>query len=219
MKKVLIFNGSPRKSGNTSALINEFINGCKTNNAYIELFNTHELNIDYCRGCLRCNVLGKCSNQNDEWQVIADKMFNFDVIVFASPVYFHHVTASMKKLIDRFRSFINVQITEDGLIHTPYKTWNAEIVLVLVMGSPDKAEADPVIDMFRFIQSFMSPGKELHVITGTRLAVSGQVLMSDEKLSQLYNKMKISQHLIQHDLTNNNYLLQQCFRSGVELTV
>ncbi|MCF8370303.1 MAG: flavodoxin family protein [Bacteroidales bacterium] len=218
MKKVLIFNGSPRKTGNTSALTQHFVKGAETNTDQVELIQIDKLDLDYCLGCLRCNMIGKCGRPGDAWQSISEKMDQSDVIVFASPIYFHHVTAQMKKLIDRFRSLFHVQITETGLTHTAVKEWDKEVVLILTLGSPDDKDAQPAINMFRFLLSVLSPGKELHVIKGTRLAVTNQLEMTEDELAKLYGKLKLPGELVANDYLQNRELARLCNDLGHRLT-
>ncbi len=218
MKKVLAFNGSPRKTGNTSTMLKKFAEGAASGNAKIELLDMGEIQLEYCRGCLRCNVLGRCSLHGDDWEQISNKIVEADVLVFASPVYFHHVPAPMKKLIDRFRSFIHVQITETGLKHTPRHAWNKDFVLLLSMGSPNPDEAQPIIDLFNFMTSILGEGNKLHVIRATRLAVVQQLLKTEEELGAMYAKMNLPVHLAAGDHKNNKTVLYDCYSLGISLT-
>jgi multimeric flavodoxin WrbA len=218
MKKVLAFMGSPRKTGNTSLLLNKFMEGASLNSEWTETIQTHEMELKYCTGCLRCNILGRCAQSGDEWESISRKILEADVLVFASPVYFHHVSAPMKKLIDRFRSFIHVQITETGLIHTPSHTWNKDFVLLLSMGSPDNSDAEPVVDLFNYIISILGAKNRLHTIMATRAAVVQQMNKSADELALLYAKMNIPTHLARNDYTKNQKILKSCFTLGKSLS-
>ena len=218
MKKVLTFNGSPRKQGNTSLLLQHFHDGVKQHTNLVEEINTHDIELKYCCGCLRCNILGKCATTGDDWENISKKIHEADVLVFATPIYFHHVTAPLKMLIDRFRSFIHVQITETGLIHTPHKKWNKDFVLLLCMGSSDAKDAKPVIDLFNYMTSILGSENKLHVITATRLAVVKQVIKNEEELKLLYSKLKLPVHLAKEDAKQNKEILKQCFQLGKILT-
>jgi multimeric flavodoxin WrbA len=73
-------------------------------------------------------MIGRCGRPGDEWQEIKEKLDLADLVVFASPVYFHHVTAQLKKLIDRFRSLFHVQITETGLTFLLQLCTQSEII-------------------------------------------------------------------------------------------
>jgi multimeric flavodoxin WrbA len=214
MKQILALNGSPRKKGNTHYLLDYFLKGAQKHKNYIDSIHVSDLDLQYCQGCLRCNLLGYCSIKHDDWPVISNKIQEADVLVFATPIYFHHVTAQLKTLIDRFRSFIHVAITETGLQHTPGKRWKKDIVLLLTMGSSDEGEAVQTIDMFRFIARTMGTNNSLHVLKGRRLAVSGQVVKTPDELAQLYPKLHLPTELAKEDAVRNKKLLEDCSRLG-----
>jgi len=215
---ILAFNGSPRKKGNTSLLLKEIIKGARECSAKIDEIDTHKINLMYCKGCLRCNLIKRCAIKGDDWKGLTSKLLNADVIIFASPVYFHHLTAPLKKILDRFRSFVNVRITEDGLHYTPWHEWRKHFVLLLSLGSSDDADAQPVIDLFKYITAMLGPDNKLHCVTGTRLAVVNQVTMSEEELLSLYAKLKLPLHLATQDYQSNQTLLKRCYQLGKELT-
>ncbi len=207
-----------RRDGNTSILLEHFLNGAKSNTDYAEEIIARDSDVEYCRGCLRCNLLGRCSINNDDWGDISRKILDADVLVFASPVYFHHVSAPLKKLIDRFRSFIHVQITETGLIHTPRHEWNKDFVLLMSMGSPDDSDARPVIELFEFIRSVLGKNNRLHVITATRLAAVNQLIKTKEELKILYPKLKLPADIAGEDYSKNQEVLKRCYELGKSLT-
>ena len=218
MKTILAFNGSPRPAGNTAFLLQGFLEGVRENDLEAEVILPHKLDLEYCQGCLRCNVLRRCSIQGDEWNELSSKIQHADVLVFASPVYFHHISAPMKKMMDRFRSFIHVQITETGLNHTPWQTWKKDFVLILSQGSPDTSDAGPVVDLFRFMTTILGSGNKLHVITATRLAVAKQVIKSEDELRALYLKLRLPEGLAAGDFKRNQEILKECKQLGFDLT-
>ena len=57
-------------------------------------------NINFCRGCLACQKIKKCVIQDDMLE-IEEKMVNFDVIVFATPIYYYEMSGQLKTLLDR----------------------------------------------------------------------------------------------------------------------
>jgi len=212
--KILAFNGSPRRQGNTSALLQQLVRGARELGAYVEEIIASEINITYCVGCLKCNLLQRCAIRNDEWQELSQKILAADVLVFASPVYFHHLTAPLKKILDRFRSFMHVQITEQGLKHTPWHSWRKHFVLLLSLGSSVVDDALPIIDLFKFITSELGPDNKLTTIVGTRLAVVRQINMSCDELKHLYSKLLLPDSLAEPDYHRNQRLLRQCYELG-----
>ena len=214
MKRVLAINGSPRLGSNSSILLDQFIEGVKDEGGYVTSFWINDLHVKPCSGCLRCNLIKRCSIRDDDWEDLSSMLKEADVIVFAMPVYFHHVPAPVKLVLDRFRSFVHVQITENGLIHTPHESWSKDFVLLLSMGSPDTKEADPIVDLFSFVKKSMGEQNRLHTIRATRLAVSKQVSKSREELRVLYRKMNLSEDLVEADYAKNQEVLAQCHDMG-----
>ena len=218
MKKVLVFNGSPRPTGNTTHLLKAFVSGLEDKGVVPEIFHPYRLNIKECTGCLRCNVLKRCSLREDDWEDLSKKIVESEVLVFGSPIYFHHVSAQVKKIIDRFRSFVHVQLTEGGLKHTPHTEWNKDFVLLLSLGSSDNADAQPVIDLFEYMVQILGKKNRLHIICANRLAVTKQLTLSKDELKQLYPKLGLSGSLAEEDYKRNQDLLNQCFDLGKKLS-
>ncbi len=214
---IIAFNGSPRRRGNTSRLLHELLRGAQDAGARTEEIIAEQLNLKYCKGCLRCNRLQRCSIPDDDWPALSQKISAADVVVFASPVYFHHLTASLKKVLDRFRSFIHVQITETGLKHTPWQQWQKQFVLLLSLGSSVDDDARPIIELFNFLTSVLGPDNRLTTIVGARLAVVNQVLMTRDQLRSLYPKLQLPVALADVDYERNKMLVQRCYHLGREL--
>jgi len=135
MKKILAFRGSPRKKGNSTLMLNSFIDGVNNDLYEYEIIDPYKIDINYCLGCLQCNVTKKCIQKNDYWDELSEKILAADIIVFASPVYFHHFPAALKLILDRFRSFVKITMIKDGLIHVPWQEWKKKFVLLLSMGT------------------------------------------------------------------------------------
>ena len=219
MKKILAFSGSPRAKSNSGILLEQFLDGASTKNADIIVRDINKLNIKPCSGCLRCNLVKRCTLRNDDWEMIKNEIAEADILVFAIPVYFHHLPGPLKTLIDRFRSFVHVAINDTGLIHTPHNKWEKDFVLLLTMGSPDNSEADPIIDLFNFICETNGDGNKLHSIAATRIAVSGHISKSEEEIKDLYKKMNINPDLAKADFKNNQDWLQESFDLGKRLSL
>ncbi len=101
--KVVAFNGSPRKDGNTTHLINIVFEELKKENIDCELVYLAGKNIHGCIACYKCveNQDKRCAVKNDFLNQCIEKMLDADGIILASPTYFSNVTSEMKALIDR----------------------------------------------------------------------------------------------------------------------
>jgi multimeric flavodoxin WrbA len=101
--KVVAFNGSPRKEGNTSSLLKHVLAELEKEGIETEVVQLGGKSIHGCTAC------GKCSENKDKRCVIdkdmvnecIEKMLEADGIILASPTYFADLTPELKALIDR----------------------------------------------------------------------------------------------------------------------
>ncbi len=102
MSKVLIFNGSPRRKGNTVVLINEFTKALTESDIEFEIFNLNEMNIKPCQHCNWCvNNNALSCVQKDDMNDLYPKLLEAEKIVLASPVFWFNISAQLKLFIDR----------------------------------------------------------------------------------------------------------------------
>jgi multimeric flavodoxin WrbA len=98
--KILGISCSPRKKGNTIAMLNETLNAAKAEGAEVELYSVAGKDIQPCDSCWSCAKTGKC-HKKDETELLIEKMLAADGIIFGVPVYFQGMTAQAKAIIDR----------------------------------------------------------------------------------------------------------------------
>ena len=135
--KTLVFNGSPRKHGDTMALISEFINHLEGEYMIIDAY---DCNIQACVDCMYCwGNAGCCIN--DDMQEVYNYIKECDNILIASPLYFSELSGQLLAVLSRLqtyfcaRFFRKVQLIEkvkkggviivgggDGSIENAYKT-------------------------------------------------------------------------------------------------
>lgn len=101
--KVVAFNGSPRKDGNTSILIQHVFRELEKQGIETDLVQLSGKEIHGCIACYKCsqNQDRHCAVMSDSANEYIDKMLGAEGIILGSPVYFQGVTPEMKALIDR----------------------------------------------------------------------------------------------------------------------
>jgi multimeric flavodoxin WrbA len=102
--KVLAFNGSPRRGGNTDLLLAEAIRGVKEQGGDAKIYQLSTLNLRPCMNCGHCDAAGQCVIK-DDMQAIRDEIRSADRIIMASPIFFFGVSAQTKIMIDRCQAF------------------------------------------------------------------------------------------------------------------
>lgn len=104
MSNIIVLSCSPRKGGNTDLLVDAFVKGAEKNNN-VEVVSVADYKVNPCIGCNSCfDREGHDCFQQDDMQVVYDKLKCADVIVVASPVYFYGVSAQLKAIIDRLHT-------------------------------------------------------------------------------------------------------------------
>lgn len=109
--RIMIILGTARKNGNTANVANWVAEGAREAGADVELVDASKLTVK-ANGCLHCLGCQKsdeyrCVVGDDASSVVA-KMFEKDVVVLATPVYFGGVSAQLKQVIDRMYCLIKV---------------------------------------------------------------------------------------------------------------
>lgn len=101
--KVVAFNGSARKGGNTSQLLEIVLGQIRAAGGETELIELAGLNLSGCKACYQCfdKRNCRCAIEGDPINGYIEKMLAADAIILGSPTYFADVTANMKALIER----------------------------------------------------------------------------------------------------------------------
>jgi multimeric flavodoxin WrbA len=132
--KVVGFNGSARKDGNTATLIKYAFSELEKERIKTELIQLAGSKIQGCIACYKCfeNRDKRCAVDNDVVNECIEKMREADGIILGSPTYFADITTDMKALIERagfvakanedmFRRKVGVAVVavrRGGAIHT-----------------------------------------------------------------------------------------------------
>ncbi|KAF5420135.1 MAG: Multimeric flavodoxin WrbA [Candidatus Methanocomedens sp.] len=150
--KVIAFNGSPRKKGNTAMLINSVFDELQKEGIETEFLQLGGKDIKGCLGCMKCFELqnNTCVTRKDDiFNEYFQKMIEADGIIIGSPTYFSNVSSEVKALIDRAGL---VSIANGYLIK--HKV-GAAVVAVRRAGATDVFDA---INKFFLINQVIVPG-------------------------------------------------------------
>ena len=98
--KVLMINGSPRTSGNTSMALEEMRKVFESEGIEVKIVQIGNKDIRGCIACGRCKELGKCVFDDVVNELAAD-FEKADGLVVASPVYYASANATLIAALDR----------------------------------------------------------------------------------------------------------------------
>ena len=99
---ILVLNGSPRPNGNTAAMVAAFVEGASENGHNLTVVSVCQKKIAGCLACEYCHTKGegKCVQQ-DDMQEIYPVLDAAEMIVLASPIYYHSFTGQLQCAVNR----------------------------------------------------------------------------------------------------------------------
>lgn len=175
-KKVLVLSASPRKSGNSDLLCDQFMLGAQESGNQAEKIFLRDKKIGYCFACEQCTDNGGSCFQKDDMSEILNKMIKSDVIVMATPVYFYTMDAQMKTLIDRTVA----RYTEIA---------GKDFYFIVTAANPDEQAMERTVEGFRGFTSCLDEAKEKGIVYGTGAWKKGEIKESNA-MTQAYEMGK-----------------------------
>ena len=101
-KRIVILNGSPRRNGNTSALVRAFTEGAEHAGHTVTEFFLDRMNIHGCKGCFGGHSSQACPCvQRDDMEKIYPAVKDCDVLVLATPLYYWNMSGQLRTAMDR----------------------------------------------------------------------------------------------------------------------
>ena len=107
-RRIVVLKGSPRKNGNSAALVDQVAAGARAAGAEVQSIFLHGMEINACDGCDACHTesYAGCIVE-DDMQTLYPRLLEADVWVIASPVYWFTVSAQTKLFMDRCYALID----------------------------------------------------------------------------------------------------------------
>ena len=99
--KTLIFNGSPRKNGDTAKLLEKL---CATLEGEVRIVRAYDCDISPCVDCRYCWKHSGCA-VNDKMQEIYPYFESCDNVVIASPIWFSSLSGPTLDITSRFQTY------------------------------------------------------------------------------------------------------------------
>ena len=107
MKKIIVISTSLRVGSNSEMLADMFAEGALAAGHQVEKISLAGKDIAFCKGCLACQKLGKCTIHDDANDIM-QRVLQADVVCWATPVYYYEMSGQMKVLIDRMNAMYSL---------------------------------------------------------------------------------------------------------------
>ena len=98
---ILILNGSPRKAGNVSAMLDIMRDEAERRGHAVTVLRAADLSVSPCRGCMMCRTSLRCSLPEDDAQRVLRLLREADALIIGSPCYWGNIPGQLKTLFDR----------------------------------------------------------------------------------------------------------------------
>ena len=102
---ILVLNGSPRPQGNTAAMVEAFAEGAREKGHTVHIVPVCQKKIAGCLACEYCHQKESGHErqcvQKDDMQAISPLLDEAEMIVLASPIYYHGFTGQLQCAINR----------------------------------------------------------------------------------------------------------------------
>lgn len=129
--KTIIFNGSPRKNGESHKIIKMLKENLK---GEVVVFSPYFMKIEPCRDCRACFKNDVCSIKDDMTKIY-EKILEANNIIIVSPVYFSTLTGEILSLFSRLQLFFVSRFFNKS---QRYKTSKKYGGVILVAGGSTK---------------------------------------------------------------------------------
>ena len=142
-KRVIGIVGSPRRNGNTELIVDSIIEGVEEVGAQFQKIILKDMKIGPCRACNACTKTGSCVHQDDMSDLL-NRMFDSDVWILGTPVYWWGPTAQFKAFLDRWYG-----VNDRGLFK------GKEIIVVIPSGGSGEHDNGPTKDMIERVIPYL----------------------------------------------------------------
>ena len=168
--KILVLSGSPRPRGNTAAMVDAFARGARESGHQVEIIDVCRKKIAGCMACEYCRQKGSGHErqcvQQDDMQAVYPLLDEAEMILLASPVYYHSFSGQLQCAINR--------------IYALDKPRNLKKAALVLSSGSDKVYGGAV---YEYQNSFLD---YLHLEDMGIFTAYGKQNQSPEKLEELY---------------------------------
>jgi len=142
-KRIIGIVGSPRRNGNTEFLVDSIIEGAEEVGVISHKVILEDLKIAPCRACNVCTKTGSCVHQDDMDELLT-QMFDSDVWILGTPVYWWGPTAQFKAFLDRWYG-----------VNERSKFRGKEVIIAIPLGGSGEHSYGPTKDMLERVIPYL----------------------------------------------------------------
>jgi len=183
--KTLIFNGSPRKNGDTAQLLRRFCDGL---DGEVRIVRAYDCGIGPCIDCRYCWKHPGCAVK-DGMQEVYEYLFECDNVVLASPIWFSSLSGPLLDIASRFQTNFN------GWFRRGEKIPVDKNGVIILVGAQPGTETEPEKNALTILRNMYADRRRVMVIkamntdevpAGEDAAAIAHVRAAAERLNEAY---------------------------------
>lgn len=186
--KTLILNGSPKRTGDTTALIQELV---KHLDGEVQVVSSHFDGISPCTDCRYCWNHSGCAIQ-DKMQDIYAFLEDCDNFVIASPIWYSELSGPLLNLASRFQTYFVARMFRNE----PYSVKRKRGVLLLAGAEPgtEIKATSTAHTIFRHVNALPCVATVFSLNTNSTPAADDEIALADiRKTALLLNQPFLEQ--------------------------
>jgi len=176
--KAMGIAGSPRRDGNSAALLEAVLAGAADGGAACEVVRLNDLSFRGCQACRPCTPDATC-RLDDELSGVLERLREADLWVLAAPIYFDGVSGQMKLFFDRLHHLINAA----GEVR-PLLTGRRAAAVVVTYEDKPRDDYRDVADRLAGYLSWMGEFVRVAVLAEGRLGPAGAAAARDDLMAR-----------------------------------
>lgn len=181
--------GSPRKNSNSRQIADHFISKAEEKGALVTSYDLNKMDYRGCQGCYGCKKGKDRCVLKDDLSEVLNKIYETDILVISTPVYFWDLPGQLKLFIDRSYSF-----AKDDWQSNPEPSRlpkGKKLVFIQTQGAGDEMH-DDIYQKYDAIFKIFSGFKDTYLIKGSEISgVNNTKIRPElmEKAESLVNEM------------------------------
>lgn len=171
--KIMCLYGSPRAYGNSAILTKTFCDTAERLGATVKYYFLHSLTYSGCTGCETCKAkLERCVIEDDLSEIL-EAVYEIDILVPASPVYYGDISSQLKAFIDRTFSYLVPDYVMNP-VHSRLLP-NKKLVFVLTQSNADETHYADIFPRYEHFFNWYYGFQDNHLIRACGVSDPGDV--------------------------------------------
>ena len=141
--------GSPRKNGNSDALLEQILNGAREKEVPAAGIHLRDMQFSACIGCEQCRKDLICTGLDDGMSVLYPEVHQARGLVLVSPTHNYNITSWMKAFIDRLYCFYTFAETRPRAWSSRLAGQGRKVVLAAVCEQEHKRDMGFTLEAMR----------------------------------------------------------------------